>query len=535
MNFDAGREIGLRIFLRLVADDDDLRHAFGGALARDVAGRDRPVDRLAAGHRHRVVVEDLVGDVDACRHGGADGEDAAVVVRAIAQVGEDVLVLHERCLADPWRAFAAHVRERRCPAVHPERHHVAADACRRAAALGDVGRRVVRAARAEIGNAREADPGPGERALLLVDEIDALADALGVRRMQFEARDPLRDHARDHRRRELGVRWQQPVAVRADPLAFFVELADDARAHVVAPVVELFLELVFDDLPLLLDDQDLGQPLGEVAHPFGLQRPGHRDLEHADADLGRVGLGDAQVVERLAHVEVALAAGDDAEPRLGRIDDDAVQVVDATVMQRCIDLVVVHPRLGREERIGPADRQPRGRQREIVGDDDPDVARVGVDRCRALDGVGDALEADPAARVAAHRETVQPEVENVLHRRWIEHRHHRRRELVVGLVRQRRRLGRVVVTGQHQHAAVLRRAGEVRVLEHVAAAIDARPLAVPHREHAIDLGAGVHRHLLRAPDRRCREVLVQARLELDARALEELRRLPQRLVEAAQR
>ena len=106
---------------------------------------------------------------------------------------------------------------------------------------------------------------------------------------------------------------------------------------------------------------------------------------------------------------------------------------------------------------------------------------------------------------------------------------------MIGLVRQRRRFRRVVVAGQHEHAAVLRRAGEVRVLEHVAAAIDAGALAVPHREHAVDFGAAIQVHLLRAPDRRRREVLVQPGLELDVRAVEELLRLPQRLVERAER
>ena len=136
--------------------------------------------------------------------------------------------------------------------------------------------------------------------------------------MQLEALDALRDHARDHRRRQLAGGRQQPVAVRAHPFALFVELADDARAHVVAPVVELLLQLVLDDLPLFLDDQDFLEAFGELAHAFGLERPGHRDLVHADADLGGVGLGDAEVVERLPHVEIALAGGDDAEPRLRR-------------------------------------------------------------------------------------------------------------------------------------------------------------------------------------------------------------------------
>ncbi len=305
--------------------------------------------------------------------------------------------------------------------------------------------------------------------------------------------------------------------------------------HVVAPVVELLLDLVLDDLALLLDDEDLGQTFREMTDAFRLQRPRHRDLEQADADLGGVRLGDTEVVERLPHVEIALAAGDDAEPGARGIHDDAVEPVDAAVVQGGVDLVVLHPRLGLQEAVGPADRHAVRRHGKVVRHDDLHARRVDRHRRGALHRVGHALEAYPAAGVAAHRPAVQAEIDDLLHRGGIEHRHHRGGELVVGLMRQRRGFRRVVVAGQHEHAAVLRRAGEVGVLEHVAAAIDARPLAVPHREDAIDPGAGIQVDLLRAPDRRRREVLVEARLELDVGALEKLLRLPQRLVEAAQR
>ena len=219
----------------------------------------------------------------------------------------------------------------------------------------------------------------------------------------------------------------------------------------------------------------------------------------------------------------------------GRTDDDLVQSVHAAVVQRRIDFVVLHARFGCQERIGPADRQAVRRQREVIGNDDLGAGRIDVNRRRTLHGVGHALEADPAAGEAGHGPAVQSQVEDFLHRRRIEHGHHRRAEHVVGLVRQRGRLGRVVVAGQHEHAAVLRRAGEVGVLEHVAAAVHARTFAVPHREYAIDFGARVQVHLLRAPDRRRGKILVQARLELDVGAVQELLRLPQRLVERAER
>jgi hypothetical protein len=111
------------------------------------------------------------------------------------------------------------------------------------------------------------------------------------------------------------------LLLRHRPFAGFVVLADHARAHVFAPVVEHFLQLVFDDLALFLDHQDFFQALGEMAHRLGFQRPGHADLEQAQADLGGVGLVDAEVVERLAHVEVGLAAGDDAQPRARAVED----------------------------------------------------------------------------------------------------------------------------------------------------------------------------------------------------------------------
>ena len=69
------------------------------------------VERLAAGHGDRVVVEDLEGHVDAGRPRRADGQAARVDVGAVAQVLEHVRGLGERRLADPVGALAAHLGE----------------------------------------------------------------------------------------------------------------------------------------------------------------------------------------------------------------------------------------------------------------------------------------------------------------------------------------------------------------------------------------------------------------------------------------
>ncbi len=84
-----------------------------------------------------------------------------------------------------------------------------------------------------------------------------------------------------------------------------------------------------------------------------------------------------------------------------------------------------------------------------------------------------------------------------------------------GLVRGGGGFGGVVVAHQRQHAAVLGGAGEIGVAEHVAGAVDARALAVPHAEHAIELALAAQFGLLRAPQRGGGQLLIDAGLELD--------------------
>ncbi|MDT4853225.1 hypothetical protein FQZ97_874840 [compost metagenome] len=75
------------------------------------------------------------------------------------------------------------------------------------------------------------------------------------------------------------------------------------------------------------------------------------------------------------------------------------------------------------------------------------------------------------------------------------------------------------------------------MLEDVGAAVHARALAVPDAEDAVELVGALRREaqLLRAPQRRGRELFVHAGLEDDVLFLEELAGLPQRLVVAAER
>ena len=274
-------------------------------------------------------------------------------------------------------------------------------------------------------------------------------------------------------------------------------------------------------------------PSAKCAHPFRLERPGHRHLVEAQARRARASrLADAELFERLAHVEIGFAGGDDAEARLRRIDDDAVEPVGAGEGERRRQLEAMQPRFLVERRVGPADVEPARRHLEILRQHDLDPARIDIDRGRAVHRLGDGLERDPAAGIARHRPAVDAEIEDLLDPGRVQHRDQRVDKGEFRLVRQGRGLAGMVVAGQRQHPAIGRGAGRIAVLQRVAAAVDPRPLAVPHGKHAVIFGAGKQVQLLAAPHRRRRQLLVDRRLEFEVVALDKAAGAPQRLVEA---
>ena len=234
-------------------------------------------------------------------------------------------------------------------------------------------------------------------------------------------------------------------------------------------------------------------------------------------------------------VAEGLAGRDDAESGLRVVPHDAIQPVRPAIRERRVHLVVEQPRFLLEKGVGPADIETPRRHGEVRGHHDAHALRIDFHHRARFDHVGDALERHPASGESRHGDAVQAEVQIFLHASRIEHRDAAGLEYVLALVREGGGLGRVVVARQHENAAVPGCARGVRVLEDVAAAVDARSLAVPHREHAVVFRVRVQVDLLRAPDRGGRKVFVDARLEFDVMLVEELPRLPQRLVESADR
>ncbi len=158
-----------------------------------------------------------------------------------------------------------------------------------------------------------------------------------------------------------------------------------------------------------------------------------------------------------------------------------------------------------------------------------------VDLAGGLHHVGHQLHPHPAAAVARHLDAAQAEVDDVLDVGRVQHRDACRDQREIRLVRGGGGLRAMVIARQHQYAAGGAGAGEVAVLERVAAAVHTRSLAVPDAEHAVHRCPGKGADILCAPDRGGGQVLIHARLEADVGRPQQRRDPPQLHIEPAQR
>ena len=106
---------------------------------------------------------------------------------------------------------------------------------------------------------------------------------------------------------------------------------------------------------------------------------------------------------------------------------------------------------------------------------------------------------------------------------------------MVGLVRQRGRLGSVIVTRNDQYATLRTCASGVGMAKHITAPINTRTFSVPQGEHSVHFRAREQIDLLGAPHGRCCQIFVDAGLEDDAPRVEIALRRPERIVKSPQR
>src|SRR5438270_11898951 len=112
MDARAFREMVFRVLAGIVGNDRKALGAFGPDLMRKLRNSKTAFGRLPAGHGDRVVIEYLVGNVDAGSGRGAQRQQPGMGVGAVAEILEDMVFVGERRLADPVGAFAAHLRDR---------------------------------------------------------------------------------------------------------------------------------------------------------------------------------------------------------------------------------------------------------------------------------------------------------------------------------------------------------------------------------------------------------------------------------------
>ena len=217
-------------------------------------------------------------------------------------------------------------------------------------------------------------------------------------------------------------------------LPCFVAFADADR--LVGGAVQFLADLHFDERPLLLDDNDQIETGGELGKLAPADRPRASDLVKPDAELVAFDLVNAELVECLADVEIALAGGDNADLRIAAArGNGVVDLVGAQKCQHGVALVIVQPRFLGEDRIVEADVEAALRHDEIGRSNDVDPIEARVDRRRRLDRLMHGLQRHPGAGEARHRPAVEAVVENLLHAGGVQDRDHHVDEVVFGLVR----------------------------------------------------------------------------------------------------
>ncbi len=222
--------------------------------------------------------------------------------------------------------------------------------------------------------------------------------------------------------------------------------------------------MIFDKAALFLDHQHILQAFGKASRAALFEWPGQRDLVDAKAEPLSVAFADPEVRERLAQVQIGFSGGDNAKARRLAVEHDAIELVGPRECRNRRHLRAVQPPLLFERRIGPSDAKATRRHFEIRWQHHLHARGIAVDRSGTFDGLGDRLEADPAAGEARKRKTIDPEIQIILQRCRVQDRHQCRGKHLLALVRQRRRLATMIVAGERQHAAMPRRPGRIGVL-----------------------------------------------------------------------
>jgi hypothetical protein len=296
------------------------------------------------------------------------------------------------------------------------------------------------------------------------------------------------------------------------------------RSPIVLAVVEQqFAHMSLKQIALFFHADDEIETARELMHDGGIERPDEADLEQAQADLRRHDLVDPELFQSLARVEITLS--DAGDPDLGMraaTEHDLVEPVCLSEGDGRQALEIVETLLLVMPVVIRPDVEPARRHLEVLGLLRADAMRARLDDASRFDRVMQAFDADPSAGEARQGPAIDRIVIEFLQAGRIEDGDHGIEQRDLALMRHGRGFSAMVVAGHDQHAAMFRGARGIGMAQHVAAPVDARPLAIPDGEDAVIGALAPHLRLLAAPDRGRGKVLIEAGMELYSLGLEQL-------------
>ncbi len=304
-------------------DDRHPLHPFEGEPSGQLGYRHAPGRILPTGHGHRLVVQQLVGDVRPAVHRRPDGQGAGMEEGPIAEVLDEMGVVGEGEEPVPLGALAAHLgdADRLTPAVGVERRHdVAADAHPDQGVVAGPGGTVVRTSRTEIRGPGGQRRGPHPEALGPVHLGQPAAGRLGE-----GVPEPGGQHPGHQIAGHGGVVGNQREA-------FGVALAHHQWR--VGLAVEGVFHLGLEEGRLVLDHHHLFETIQHPPQVLGVLRPHHSDLHQADAQRLEPVLVDPEVDQGPEDDGIGEAGGNDPETGPRRLVGHPVQRVVLGVLRR---------------------------------------------------------------------------------------------------------------------------------------------------------------------------------------------------------
>ena len=113
-------------------------------LACDDRWIQRAIYTLTPGHRDRIVVEYLVGNIDTRCNAGSDRENPGMEISTVTNILKNVLCSTKWTFPDPTGPFCPHLGKTSGVSVHPHRHEMATYTSHRPTPIGYYRRTVVR-------------------------------------------------------------------------------------------------------------------------------------------------------------------------------------------------------------------------------------------------------------------------------------------------------------------------------------------------------------------------------------------------------